>query len=155
MTVCNGGVELYHTVYTLLPHTPNLRPHPRSMTTPPIYDHTFHFPRDDLDAVLGQMEGELLVDPLLQDTNDPLLVLSGQETHACRAEDEEGGMLVMGGRDVVQGKVQQWPQVSKGGSWTSRERGNTCNKVDATSNDLLRQQTVYIPSHVTPQTWTK
>jgi len=80
---------------------------------------TFQFPRYDLDAVLGQMERVVVGHLGLELSDDLLPVLLGKQPHASRAEDVEGGAVVVGGRDVLQGELQQGLQGREGRGWVA------------------------------------
>ena len=68
---------------------------------------TFHLPGNDLDAVLREVEGVLLRDPLLERPHDHLPLLLVQEPHARGAQHQEGGLMELGGGQMGLGEIQQ------------------------------------------------
>ena len=90
------------------------------MSPPP----TFHLARDDLDTVLGQVEGEVLSDPELKVIDDlPLLSLAGHP-HAGRAQHIQRGLPVLVRGNVVECKGQEGLERGVAASRTVQELCN-------------------------------
>ena len=99
-----------------------------------IYAHThthtqtFYLPGDDLNAVLGKVEGVVEGDGVCEVPQDKGLVLFLQEPHASRTQHIERGLGPLQFRNVTLSKVQEWNQTLVCLFWVLYVCSYTCQR---------------------------